>query len=496
MIPNISIQSNIRGLPFIAPECVLTAAILIILVVGISFSFRHRSTFTALSLLGLGSSLLPLWWLPGPEQGLPYLSDLFVWDWLTVFFRPYFALAGIFTVLIAHGSSEINDDEYSECVVLILAVTTGMMLLTAATDILMIFLAFETMGLLSYLLVGIRGRDLRGGEAALKYVLYGAFSSGIMLFGLSLLFGISGSTDLTEISRQLSSAFVSVQNSYVILPAVLFFLCGLLFKTASFPFHFWCPDVYEGAPTPVAAFLSVGPKAAGFALFIRMFYPLFTAGAGEGVFETVGGMDWTSTLALVSAITMTLGNLAAIPQNNLKRMLAYSSIAHAGYILMGIVALNALGLKAVVFYLVVYLFMNLGAFAVVAIVIGAGGSEEIHSYRGLGRAAPFTGAAMTIFLFSLIGLPPLAGFVGKLYLFAAVISGKLYWLVLVAALNTVVSLYYYLRVVRAMFFEEMPDAAAVQIPLGSRVLLGLLLVPTVGLGLYWQPLAEIVEKMF
>jgi NADH-quinone oxidoreductase subunit N len=496
VIPNSFIQSNIRGFPFIAPECVLTATILIVLVVGVSFSFRHRSTFTVLSLLGLGSSLLPLWWLPGPEQGLPYLSDLFVWDWLTVFFRPYFALAGIFTVLIAHGSSEINDDQYSECVILVLAVTTGMMLLTAATDILMIFLAFEMMGILSYLLVGIRGRDLRGGEAALKYVLYGAFSSGIMLFGFSLLFGISGSTDLAEISRQLSSAFVSVQNRYVILLAVLFFLAGLLFKTASFPFHFWCPDVYEGAPAPVAAFLSVGPKAAGFALFIRLFYPLFTTGAGGGAYEAVGGMNWPSTLALVSAITMTLGNLAAIPQNNLKRMLAYSSIAHAGYMLMGIVALNALGLRAVVFYLVVYLFMNLGAFAVVDIVAGAGGSEEIHSYRGLGRTAPFTGVAMTIFLFSLIGLPPLAGFVGKVYLFAAVISGKLYWLVLVAALNTVISLYYYMRVVRAMFLEQTPGTATLKIPLGSRVLLGLLLVPTVGLGLYWQPLAEIVEKMF
>jgi NADH-quinone oxidoreductase subunit N len=496
VIPNSFIQSNLQGLPFIGPECVLTATILIVLVVGVAFSFRHRSTFTVLSLLGLGSSLLPLWWLPGPEQGLPYLSDLFVWDWLTVFFRPYFALAGIFTVLIAHGSSEIGDDEFGECVILVLAVTTGMMLLTAATDILMIFLAFEMMGILSYLLVGIRGRDLRGGEAALKYVLYGAFSSGIMLFGFSLLFGISGSTDLAEISRQLSSAFVSMQNRYVILLAVLFFLAGLLFKTASFPFHFWCPDVYEGAPAPVAAFLSVGPKAAGFALFIRLFYPLFTTGAGEGAYEAVGGMNWPSTLALVSAITMTLGNLAAIPQNNLKRMLAYSSIAHAGYMLMGIVALNALGLRAVVFYLVVYLFMNLGAFAVVDIVAGAGGSEEIHSYRGLGRAAPFTAVAMTIFLFSLVGLPPLAGFVGKVYLFAAVISGKLYWLVLVAALNTVISLYYYMRVVRAMFLEQTPGAATLKIPLGSRVLLGLLLVPTVGLGLYWQPLAEIVEKMF
>jgi NADH-quinone oxidoreductase subunit N len=282
----------------------------------------------------------------------------------------------------------------------------------------------------------------------------------------------------------------------LLIVVILLFLAGLLFKTASFPFHFWCPDVYEGAPTPITAFLSVGPKAAGFALFIRLFYPLFATGGGTAPYEAIAGVNWPTILALVSAVTMTLGNLAALHQDNLKRLLAYSSIAHAGYLLMGMASLSSLGLRGVVFYLGVYLFMNLGAFAVVAILAGAGGTEEIHSYRGLGTRAPFACLAMAVFLFSLIGLPPFAGFVGKVYLFAAVISSKIYWLAVVAALNTVISLYYYLRIVKAMFLDSAIDIFEPQVSPWSKGLLVLLIIPTIGLGLYWQPLARIVDLIF
>ena len=285
------------------------------------------------------------------------------------------------------------------------------------------------------------------------------------------------------------------QYRILLVLAVLFFLVGLLFKTASFPFHFWCPDVYEGAPTSITAFLSVGPKAAGFALFIRLFYPLFASVSGTSAYQAVSGLDWPTVLAGISAITMTLGNLAAIQQNNLKRLLAYSSIAHAGYLLMGIVVLSNLGLEAVLFYLVVYLFMNLGAFAVVTAVVEAGGGEEIQFYRGLGSKEPFACIAMAIFLFSLIGVPPFAGFVGKVYLFAAVISQKIYWLAVVAALNTVVSLYYYLRVVKAMFFESVAVAFQPRLSYGFRALLAVLIIPTIGLGIYWQPLAKMVQQI-
>jgi NADH-quinone oxidoreductase subunit N len=497
MIPENYIQSNLQGIAYLGPEIILTLAILLLLLAGVILPYwRHRIIFTVLALAGLIGSLLPLWTLPTPEPNLTYLSGLFVWDWLTFFFKPFFVVAGVFVIFLIQGSREIDNVEYNECTILVLAVTMGMMLLVASTDLLMIYLAFETMGILSYLLVGIRARDLRSGEAALKYVLYGAFTSGCMLFGFSLLFGLAGSTGLLEISQQVAAASQNPQDKILLIVAVLFFLAGLLFKTASFPFHFWCPDVYEGAPTPITAFLSVGPKAAGFVLFIRLFYPLFSSTREAGAYEAIAGIDWPSILALVSAITMTLGNLAAIHQKNLKRLLAYSSIAHAGYLLMGVVALSDLGLRSVVFYLVVYLFMNLGAFAVVTLVASAGGSEEIDSYRGLGSSAPYICVAMAIFLFSLIGLPPFAGFVGKVYLFAAVISKKIYWLAVVAALNTVISLYYYLRVVKAMFLEKPTETVQIQVSLGSQVLLSALVVPTLGLGIYWQPLARIVSGMF
>ena len=350
MIPEEFIKSNLEGIAFIAPEIILTLAILILLCVGIVLPHRrHRLVFTILAVAGLAGSLFPLWKLPQPTPDLTYLSKLFVWDSLTFYSKPFFALVGIFTILLTQISGEIDNSEYSESTVLILAVTMGMLLLVASTDLLMIFLAFETMGILSYLLVGIRARDERSGEAALKYVLYGAFTSGTMLFGFSLLFGLAGSTDLSEISQQVALASQHPQDRLLLIVAILFFMAGLLFKTASFPFHFWCPDVYEGAPTPITAFLSVGPKAAGFVLFIRLFYPLFALGPETGVYQAISGLEWPSILALVSAITMTLGNLTAIHQKNLKRLLAYSSIAHAGYLLMGIVALSDLGLRSVVF---------------------------------------------------------------------------------------------------------------------------------------------------
>jgi NADH-quinone oxidoreductase subunit N len=497
MIPETFIRSNLKGLMFISPEIILTLAVIILIVFGVILRYeRLRVFFTILAITALAGALLSAGLLPSPSAHLAYLSEMFVWDPVSHFFKVFFILVGGFAILLNHGNREIGNWAYAECTLLVLAVTCGMMLLVAATDLLMLYLAFETMGILSYLLVGIKTKGLRGGEAALKYVLYGALTSGIMLFGFSLLFGLAGTTELAEIARKVAVAAENFQNKPLLVLAVLFFLVGLLFKTASFPFHFWCPDVYEGAPTSVTAFLSVGPKAAGFALFMRLFYPVFASAGGEFAYTAISGLNWPTILAWISATTMSLGNLAAIQQNNLKRLLAYSGIAHAGYLLMGVVALNRLGLEAVLFYLVVYLFMNLGAFGVVIAVIEAGGSEDIQSYRGLGRKEPLVCIAMAIFLFSLIGIPPFAGFAGKVYLFAAVISQKIYWLAVLAALNTVVSLYYYLRVIKAMFLDSATAAFEPQMSLGFQLLLLVLVIPVVGIGLYWQPLAKIVQQVF
>lgn len=491
----IDFGGHFHNLALLAPELVLTLTVLVLLGLRVA-ACNRRSVFTATALAGLTGAALSTGLLPAPGAPSAGPGGLLVLDPLTRFGGIFFlAVAGI-TVWLAHAGEEIDDPGYGECCALVLSATVGMMLLAAATDILMIYLAFETMGILAYLLVGIKVGDPRSGEAALKYVLYGAFTSGILLFGLSLLFGLGATTDLAVLAGRMAEAGGDPRNRLLLILVMIFILTGLLFKTASFPFHFWCPDVYQGAPTPITAFLSVGPKAAGFILFIRLFMPLFGPAKNPLGDITTSAPTGPLLLAVVSAFTMTVGNVAALRQDNLKRLLAYSSIAHAGYLLMGIAAGGSLGLRSVLFYLPVYLFMNMGAFAVVAIVAGAGGGETIRDYSGLGGRAPIVALTMALFLFSLIGLPPFAGFVGKVYLFAAVIDRKIYWLAVVAAINTVISLAYYLRVVKAMYLEPGRDSSRLRVTLNLHGLLVALAIPTLGLGLYWQPLALVVAAIF
>jgi len=278
--------------------------------------------------------------------------------------------------------------------------------------------------------------------------------------------------------------------------ALVLTLAGFGYKIAAVPFHMWAPDVYQGAPIPVTAFLSVGSKAAGFALLIRFFYPALSHPTSTGTWATVPGVDWPTLVLVLSMITMTLGNFAALSQQNLKRLLAYSSIAHAGYVLMGFVVLSNDGLRAMLFYLVAYYLMNIGAFLVVMIVANSTGREDVDGYRGLawrGGAAP--AVAMAVFLFSLAGLPPLGGFIGKFYLFAAVIERQFYWLALVGVLNSVVSLYYYARIVKAMFLDQpQGNEGAVTVGLQDGCVLWTLAAATLALGLYWSPVMGLVER--
>jgi NADH-quinone oxidoreductase subunit N len=278
--------------------------------------------------------------------------------------------------------------------------------------------------------------------------------------------------------------------------ALVLLLAGLGFKIASAPFHMWAPDVYEGAPIPVTAFLSVGSKAAGFALLIRFFYPgLSTPGEG-GTWTFPAGVDWPALMLVLCMVTMTLGNFAALGQQNVKRMLAYSSIAHAGYTLMGFVVLNDAGLRAMLFYLVTYYLMNLGAFLVVMVVANATGREDLDGYRGLAwRGGAVPAVAMAIFLFSLAGIPPLAGFVGKFYLFAVVVQEKYYLLAMVGFANTLVALYYYMRIIRTMFLDQpRGDEGVVALDTHNAFLLWFLAIPTIGLGLYWAPVIALAER--
>ncbi|MYB66671.1 NADH-quinone oxidoreductase subunit N, partial [Candidatus Poribacteria bacterium] len=342
----------------------------------------------------------------------------------------------------------------------------------------MIFISLETVSLTSYILAGFLTHSPRSSEAAFKYITYGAVASGTMLFGLSLIFGMTGTGDLAEISTRLPEVLASGQVTALgLLIAITFILAGVGYKIASVPFHMWSPDVYEGAPIPITAFLSVASKAAGFALFLRFFYSGFSA---QGLLDSV---DWGILLAIVSALTMTVGNLAALPQRNVKRLLAYSSIAHGGYLLMGGVLLTSDGLSAILFYLIVYLFMNLGAFYVVILVANDSGSEMIEGYRGLSSRSPLVAGAMVIFLVSLTGIPPFAGFFGKFFLFKAVIDEGFYWLAFIGLINSVISLYYYARIIKAMYFESAEDRESFYSTKSTFALLTVFVIPTIFIGL-------------
>jgi NADH-quinone oxidoreductase subunit N len=316
-----------------------------------------------------------------------------------------------------------------------------------------------------------------------------------MIYGISWIYGITGSLDYAKINHILWS---SSGNRLAVFISLVMMLAGFGYKIAAVPFHMWSPDVYQGAPTPVTGFLSVASNAAGFAMLIRFFYAGISK-PGEGGSWAFLPVDWPQLLLVISIVTMTLGNLAALGQKNLKRLLAYSGIAHAGYMLMGFVVLNNDGLSAMLFYLVVYLIMNLGAFLVVIIVANNTGREDVDGYRGLAwRGGAWPALAMAVFLFSLTGLPPLAGFVGKFFLFAAVIKAKLYWLAVIGVLNSVVSLYYYARIVKTMFldFPEGTEGTegTVRVDLHNGALLGVLTMFTILLGIYWGPVFSYTSR--
>jgi NADH-quinone oxidoreductase subunit N len=339
----------------------------------------------------------------------------------------------------------------------------GALFLVAANDLLTIYVSLELLTIPLIVLVAFAKNDRRSIEAGLKYLIIGAFSSALLLFGLGLIYGLTGHTGLAEIKRQLITTFFQSGQVGPVLPvALLFVVAGLGFKLAVVPFHAWAPDVYEGAPTPIVAYLSVASKAAGMAVFVRIFYRSFTMATGE----------WLTPVIVLAVLAMVLGNTVALVQKNIKRLLAYSAIAQIGYILVGFAAMSALGVSSVGFYLLVYLFANMGAFGVAIAVYRRTGSYEISSFASLGRRSPQMAAIMSICLLSLVGIPPLAGFFGKYYLFAAAIEQRLYWLVIVALLTSVVSLFYYAGIMRAMYFDSSrEDDPALTMSAGTRTAL-------------------------
>ena len=309
---------------------------------------------------------------------------------------------------------------------------------------------------------------------------------------MTMLYGLTGTTKFAAIREVLAAGIGTGDNSILLLISAVLILAGFGFKTAAVPFHFWCPDVYAGAPTPVTAFLSIAPKAAGFAALIRFFFIGFsTPSARMHDWTQFSFVNWHLILLVISIVTMVFGNIAALRQDNMKRLLAYSSIAHAGYIFMGAVVLTQQGLQSVLIYLITYLFMNLGAFLVVIEIYNRTGSFDLKDYSGLRRSSPFLSYAMSIFMFSLMGIPPLAGFWGKLYVFKAAVDGNLAWYAVVGALNSVIAVYYYARVIKTMLIDTGEGIARFSVPWTSTIMVWIMLLPTVGIMFFWNEIQQL-----
>jgi len=473
--------SNIESLLYFTPEILLVIFAVAVILLDLIVKNRESTAVAYLSLVGCictFAAVLFIHFSFGNEEPISLFLGMIRLDEFSSFFKILLLLATAATILFSLRSEELDARLKGEYYALLLAITLGMFLMASSTNLLMIFISLETVSLTSYILAGFLTHSPRSSEAAFKYITYGAVASGTMLFGLSFLFGMTGTGDLAQIAGRLTELLAKGDIApLAVLIAITFVLAGVGYKIASVPFHMWSPDVYEGAPIPITAFLSVASKSAGFALFIRFFY------AGFGNTELMQAVNWPFMLAIVSALTMTVGNLAALPQQNVKRLLAYSSIAHGGYLLMGGVLLTSQGIGAILFYLVVYLFMNLGAFYVVVLVANEVGSEMVEGYRGLSSRAPLVAWAMVIFLVSLAGIPPVAGFFGKWILFTAVLEQGYYWLALVGLLNSVVSLYYYARIIKAMFFEDAgEETGSVSFSTGTFALLSVFVIPTIFIG--------------
>jgi NADH-quinone oxidoreductase subunit N len=477
---------NLESLSFFYPELILSGTIL--LLIALDLLVRSQRTLATLVVIGCVASLLATFDLYSAQQGWLF-HRMIILDNFSLFFKIFALVAAILTVWMSLGSNEIRRVHQGEYYTLLLTCTLGIFFMASASNLLTAYLSLELVSLTSYVLTGFLPHNRRSSEAALKYLIYGGVASGTMIYGMSWIYGMTGSLDYAAIQSALAQPQVSRVALFM---AFVFILAGFGYKMVFVPFHMWSPDVYEGAPTPFTAFLSVASNAAGAAIMIRFFFPGVSHMVTGGDWTFVSGVEWPQMLLFVSMITMTVGNLCALNQRNLKRMLAYSGIAHAGYMLMGLAVLNNDGLQAILFYVVVYLIMNLGAFLVVVMIANATGNEEIDSYRGLAwRGAVLPAACLAVFLFSLTGLPPFAGFVGKFLLFAAVINegGTFVILAVVAILNSVISLYYYAKIVKIMFLDT-PDPGEKTLTIAAQnfTLLIPLTALTIVLGVYFSPL--------
>ncbi len=488
-------------LRYILPEIVLTICAFMILGLSTLRDTGRRLWAPGLSILACVMTLLvvlsypwitSLEWLRTASPATTVFNGMFVLDAFAIFFKIIFLVAAILTIMVSSRYLEIEGYQAGEYYALTLFAVVGMMFMASAEDFIAIFVSLETMAISFYILVGFLKGNRKSNEAALKYFLLGSFSTGILLYGISLVYGMTGTTNLAGIARQAAAA-LGPDTAPIFLLGVILVTVGLGFKIAAVPFHMWAPDAYEGAPTPVTAFLSTASKAAAFVVLVRVFAMAF-AGLGD---------RWATLLAILAVASMTLGNIAAILQDNIKRMLAYSSISHAGYALMGLIAVGLggpagtrdFGLTSVILYIFIYTFVNIGAFALVIMlrrehVVG----DRLVDFAGLAQRAPFASFAMLVFMLSLAGIPATAGFVGKWYLFGAAVRADYTWLAVVAVLNSAISLYYYARVVVMMYMREPEDDARLAPSLGQRLAILTCIAFTLVFGIYPQPIVALAQR--
>jgi NADH-quinone oxidoreductase subunit N len=484
----------------LAPELIICAVAVLVMLVDAFARPSQRWVTGSISLLGLAAAALSVvWlWLTWTGSGQAF-NGMIVLDELRLGFTLVFLLVSALTILISMVWVENERLPAGEFHSLLMFATVGMMFMASAGDLVIVFLGLEILSIATYVMAGFRRTDVRSNESSLKYFILGSLASAFLLYGIALIYGatattagLPGTTNIAEIARRLNDS----QYPPLLFAGAAMMLVGFGFKIATAPFHIWTPDVYEGAPTPVTAFMAAGPKAAGFASFMRVFVFAFPFVVATGN-KTIAGevhYAWLTALVVLAILTMTIGNVVAIAQNNVKRMLAYSSIAHAGYALVGFVAAGAApsaeqrnaAIAAVIFYLLTYALMNLGAFAVVQLIARAGDRRnEVEDYNGIGFQSPVLAFSLTLFLLSLLGMPLTAGFIGKILVFRAALDQDYYLLIVIGVLNTALSAYYYLRLIIVMFFRERTTSwSSPPIPASIAIALVITLVGVLYLGLF------------
>lgn len=495
---------SVADLQLIAPELILTVCACIALVMEVVLPYRKSKVIAYFSLAGVALAFTSLgvqYWFTGDALPLTGFYGTIRIDGFALVFKSIFLIGAALAIAISTRYLDIEGEQHGEYYALVLFATVGMMFLACGYDLIVLYISLELMALTFYVLVAFTKREKRSNEAAMKYFLLGAFSSGILLYGMSLLYGIAGSTNLADIGQNVSAIVAAGTQSTgsptlrpMLLLGMIALAAGLFFKIAAVPFHMWAPDAYEGAPTSVTAFLSTGSKAASFALYARIFV------------EALPSMraDWAPLLGLVAALTIMVGNWAAVTQENSKRLLAYSSISNAGYLLLGLVAGNSYGYTGLLIYLLVYTLMNMGAFGIVISLRRRGIiGDNVDDMAGLAQKAPGMAAMMTVFMLSLGGLPMTGGFIGKYFLFGGLLQrgaadGKTwyYWLAGWAIINTVVSFYYYVRFIKVMYLgDRIADDKPLSLSPALQTALVVSLVGIIFIGVYPQPLIEIVQRL-